>query len=189
MTAFKMVQFKFPTATHHCCPRRDSAGFSPKRAPLTTEGPGKPGADPRSLACKNRKHASSSPQVHRQSPAFPRDGFNLLRGLPGERLGMSGGSGFIAPALQLRGLQGAERPRQRQKEQDGDDVDDEQDAKRHLQRVMGMGSRKKSWWRRRRSAQTKTDEVHDDSDVLESMALQGFSRALSIEPHGVAGDL
>jgi hypothetical protein len=37
---------------------------------------GKPGAGcTRSLACKNRKHASSSPQVHRIDPAFPAQWF------------------------------------------------------------------------------------------------------------------
>jgi hypothetical protein len=39
---------------------------------LDERAQGKPGAQcTRSLACKNRKHASKSPQVHRKSPAFP----------------------------------------------------------------------------------------------------------------------
>jgi hypothetical protein len=46
-----------------------------------------PGAEcTRSLACKVKKHTSKSPQVHRNSSAFPARWFyDLLRALSGDR--------------------------------------------------------------------------------------------------------
>src|SRR5690349_12726660 len=60
----------------------------PITAPINRRAQGMPGVcRTRSLACKCRKHASKSPQVRRNSPAFPARWFyglfRALLGVPG----------------------------------------------------------------------------------------------------------
>jgi hypothetical protein len=68
-------------------PRKYARVIAEARPSEDQRAQGMPGARcARSLACKNKKHASKSPRSHRRHPAFPAHGFNgLFRGLPGDR--------------------------------------------------------------------------------------------------------
>src|SRR5437764_708847 len=80
VAAVNASHFPFAVQTTPSCdstlPRRESARVDPEIALENERAQGKPGARcTRSLARKQKSARASSPQVHRNSPAFPAQWF------------------------------------------------------------------------------------------------------------------